>query len=56
MNRENAAPPCEACNGYGTADGEPAGTWARDFGPDDPGPCLACDGTGDARERDEVAA
>lgn len=41
-------PPCPACNGYGNADGQPSGTWARDFGPEAPGPCPACDGTGDA--------
>lgn len=49
-------PPCEACNGYGFADGEPGGTWNRDFGPDDPGPCPACSGTGNATEADEEAA
>ena len=53
---------CPACDGYGSADGQPCGTWARDFGSDDPGPCPVCKGTGDAPdgltipERDEKTA
>ena len=39
---------CPTCHGYGTADGEAAGTWERDT-TDDPGPCELCDGTGTAR-------
>ena len=38
---------CAKCNGYGSADGLPCGTWARDFGPDAPGPCKSCGGTGE---------
>ncbi|HAM59343.1 MAG TPA: hypothetical protein DCQ64_29620 [Candidatus Rokubacteria bacterium] len=40
-------PPCRDCNGYGSADGAPCGTLDRDFGPDAPGPCTRCKGTGD---------
>lgn len=39
---------CPVCHGYGTADGKPAGDLARDTYAD-PGPCSACDGTGNAR-------
>jgi len=45
--------PCPACNGFGTDDGEPCGSWARDFGADRPGPCAVCDGTGE-RESDGI--
>lgn len=41
-------PLCAACHGYGTADGESAGTWERDT-TDDPGPCEVCEGTGTVR-------
>lgn len=37
--------PCPTCHGYGTADGEPAGTLPRDTY-DDPGPCARCGGSG----------
>lgn len=37
---------CRACNGHGTDDGQPCGTNARDFGPEAPGPCAECGGTG----------
>lgn len=47
LQAADALPPCPACNGYGTADGEPAGDLARDTY-DDPGPCAACGGTGSA--------
>lgn len=40
--------PCPECHGYGTADGEPAGTLPRDTY-DDPGPCELCEGTGTIR-------
>ena len=38
--------PCPDCNGYGSADGKPCGTRDRDFGPNAPGPCDRCGGTG----------
>jgi hypothetical protein len=37
---------CPACHGYGTEDGAPAGTFARDFGPGAVGPCPECLGSG----------
>jgi DnaJ-class molecular chaperone len=51
-------PPCPTCNGFGSADGLPCGTYARDFGADAPAACPACGGTGEAAptlERAEVA-
>lgn len=47
-NESHLPPECPACNGYGSADGKPCGTWARDFGPDAPDACPVCDGTGNA--------
>ena len=40
------APVCPACNGYGSADGRPCGTYERDFGREAPEACEACGGTG----------
>jgi len=51
FKRERApvpGPPCGACDGHGSDDGQPCGTWLRDFGPEAPGPCGECDGTGEA--------
>ena len=45
--RDATPPPCPECNGYGSDDGLPCGTPERDFGPDAPGSCEACSGTGD---------
>ena len=42
-------PACSYCNGTGNADGQPAGTWARDFGPEAPAACVVCDGTGEVQ-------
>ncbi len=41
------APVCPACNGYGSADGLPCGTYERDFGSEAPAACGACGGTGE---------
>jgi len=46
-------PECPRCCGYGTADGKPSGTWARDFGAGDPGPCPECGGTGELDVEEE---